>query len=199
MRSGAVHQLERGGQAQAALAGKRRCLQHRLLLVVAAGACGFLLAVGGATFVVAQPWRLGVPGGFSPKQPAYPVGAVDDLAARRFGGNLLVPFEAGAYVSWRLHPAVRVSIDGRYEAAYAPALLAEHLAFYAAAPGWEDTLARYPTDLVLAPRRAAIVSRLDGLATWARAYEDDDWVVFARRAAGLQLVSRRGVRDGTFP
>ena len=162
-------------------------------------ACGFLLAVGAATFVVAQPWRLGVPGGFSPKHPAYPVGAVDDLAARGIRGNLLVPFEAGAYVSWRLHPAVRVSIDGRFEAAYAPDLLAEHLAFYAAAPGWEDTLTRYPTDLILAPRRAAVVGRLDALAAWARAYEDDDWVVFARRDAGLQLVSLRGVRDGTFP
>src|SRR6478735_2694019 len=37
LRSGAVHQLERRAEAQAALAGEGRCLQHRLLAVIAAG------------------------------------------------------------------------------------------------------------------------------------------------------------------
>lgn len=34
----------------------------------------------------------------------YPTGAVQYLQQQEFEGNMLVPFHAGAYVSWELHP-----------------------------------------------------------------------------------------------
>src|SRR5262249_5369267 len=59
-----------------------------------------------------QIWELQVP------QPLYPVGAVEYLGKEKFKGNLMVPFRIGAYVSWKLYPAVKVSVDSRYEVAY---------------------------------------------------------------------------------
>src|SRR5262249_39408946 len=56
-----------------------------------------------------KPWRLSIP------QPLYPVGPVKFLAEQGWKGNLMVPFRLGAYVSWKLYPAVKVSLDSRYE------------------------------------------------------------------------------------
>ena len=64
-----------------------------------------------------KPWDLDVP------QPLYPVGPVQYLAKQKFAGNLMVPFRQGAYVSWRLYPAVKVSLDSRYEVAYPDAVV----------------------------------------------------------------------------
>jgi hypothetical protein len=58
-----------------------------------------------------QFWRMRVPQ--SNTTFAYPVGAVEYLAQQHFAGNLMVPFRQGAYVSWKLFPAVKVSIDSR--------------------------------------------------------------------------------------
>jgi hypothetical protein len=48
----------------------------------------------------------------------YPVREVDVLEQAGVEGNVAVPFHHGSYVSWRLYPKVKVSMDGRYEAAY---------------------------------------------------------------------------------
>ncbi len=116
--------------------------------------------------------------------PTYPAGAVEHLASQRFRGNLMTPFAHGAYVSWKLHPAVRVSMDTRYEAAYPPALVAEHFRFYAAAPGWQATLTAYPTDIVLVPRSAAVAARMPQTG-WSRVYVDSEFELWARPGVKL--------------
>ena len=88
-----------------------------------------------------RPWILEVPGQGKAEQAVYPVGAVEYLSQRQFHGNAMVPFEYGAYVSWKLYPAVRVSIDSRYEVAYPDWWVDEILRFYRAQPGWKQTLA----------------------------------------------------------
>ncbi len=160
-------------------------------------------ALGIAATLVAthRPWRLTVPGTTPDGAPApYPVGPVEYLAQTGIRANVLVPFEVGAYVSWKLDRAVKVSLDSRYEAAFAPELLEEHLAFFGAAPGWEDFLRRYPTDVVLAPANAAVTARLTTQATWRPVYRDDAYVLFARPDLALPLVDRRGQRlSGSYP
>ena len=64
----------------------------------------------------------------------------------------MVPFETGAFVSWKLYPAVKVSCDGRYEVAYPPAQVQELWDFYASQRDWQQILRRYPPDVVLVPR-----------------------------------------------
>lgn len=160
-------------------------------------------ALGIAATLVAtrRPWRLTVPGAIRDGAPAaYPVGPVEYLAEAGIHANVLVPFEVGAYVSWKLDRAVKVSLDSRFEAAFAPELLREHLAFFAAAPGWADFLRRYPTDVVFAPTGAAVAARLPTETAWRAVYRDDAYVVFARSDLALPLADHRGERLlGSFP
>jgi hypothetical protein len=151
------------------------------------------LAAGALTLVflsllgLARPWNLEVParpaGPTGNAQLAYPVGAVEFLRTSGFRGNLMTTFETGAYVSWKLHPSVKVSLDSRYEAAYPEAVFENVLAFYAGRTRPEEVLERYGADAVLVPPgNATLRARL----TWPRVYEDGSFAVFAR--PGLALV-----------
>ena len=135
----------------------------------------------------------------------YPAGAVDYLAAEGFTGNLIVPFNTGAYVSWKLYPAVKVSFDSRYEAAYPPGALEQNFDLYGGKEGWQQSLTRHQSDAVLArsisPLADLLESTADSLA-WQPVYRDDDFVVYARSqiARELRTVDRTGERIlATFP
>jgi hypothetical protein len=163
-------------------------------------AAALLLAVGAtgtALFAGNRGWALRVPGDVSSAAAGnlvYPVDAVDALASRPFAGNLLTRFEDGAYVSWRLFPSVKVSLDSRYEAAYLPGVLEEHQAFFAAAPGWEGFLDRHRTDAVLLPCAYPVMQRLAVTPGWAAAYADRTFCVFARAPEGSQAIEAAGAR-----
>lgn len=142
-------------------------------------------------------WQLRVPQAAATY--AYPVGAVEYLNAQRFSGNLMVPFAQGAYVSWKLFPAVKVSIDGRYEVAYTDELVDRMFRFYAAEPGWEETLKAYPTDLVLVPRVTPL-ARVIQESGWHRAYEDGEFELYARPGLNLPFSDRTSQPfTGVFP
>ncbi len=130
--------------------------------------------------------------------PIYPAGAVAYLAEQSFAGNLMVPFGAGAFVSWKLYPAVKVSLDSRYEVPYPAGAVEESVAFYRAEPGWQATLARYPTDAVLVPTTSELLPRLEasqGLEpAWKWIYRDDAYVVWVPEPAAARYpqLDRRG-------
>ncbi|HST10954.1 MAG TPA: hypothetical protein VLL05_11300 [Terriglobales bacterium] len=138
-------------------------------------------ALGCASLVSAarqEPWALRVP------QPIYPVGAVQYLAGEEFRGNVMVPFRLGAYVSWKLYPAVKVALDGRYEEVYSNDVMRQIFDFYEAQTGWRATLDRYPTDVVVAPRDAPICEKMHA-TEWRPIYQDKEFVLYAR--PGLTL------------
>lgn len=138
----------------------------------------------------------------------YPVGAVDYLKQSGFAGNLMVPFNAGAYVSWHLHPKVKISTDGRYEVAYPPEQVHELRDFYATQNDWQQTLRRYPPDAVLVPRHNPLEDLLserresDDGSGWKWVYRDDGFAVYvpADRASTCPVVDRSGEKIiGRFP
>jgi hypothetical protein len=156
----------------------------------------------------AHPWRLRIPSDRDPRLPnhvVYPVGAVDYLAEHGFAGNLLVGFDWGGYVLWKLHPRVKVSMDGRYEVAYAPEVEAEQYAFFQAEPGWQQLLDQpsyRATDAILAPRflGSRIHEKLVELLGWKRVYRDKTFELFARESSDLPLVDQPDATfEGTFP
>jgi hypothetical protein len=160
----------------------------RALLVLGIAAA-VLHAVG------ARRWEVAVEnGGHGGPDVIHPVGAVDYLRAERVHGRLTTPFEQGSYVMWKLFPDVRVSLDSRFEVAYSPALVWEHVAFYGARPEWHAFLDRYPSDLVLARRTDPLVVHLRTLGEWPLVYEDDAFLLFARPGLSLPYVDRRGER-----
>ena len=144
-----------------------------------------------------QFWRLRVPQ--TDSSYAYPVGAVEYLRGQRFVGNLMVPFREGAYVSWKLFPAVKVSVDSRYEVAYSEEWVDRTFRFYAAAPDWQETPNAYATDLVLVPKIVPLAQVIQQ-SGWHMVYEDREFEIFAR--PGLLLPIRNDVSEsfsGVFP
>jgi hypothetical protein len=144
-------------------------------------------------FLRVRPLRLAVP------NDVYPVGAVRYLAEEGFRGNVMAPFEVGAYVTWRLFPSAKVFVDSRYDIAFPPRIVEESFRFYKAEPGWQTILAEYPTDVVLA-RREAPVNRVMEAAGWKRVYVDRSFEIYARPDLRLALRNDSG-KDfrGAFP
>ena len=140
-----------------------------------------------------RPWELRVP------QPIYPVGAVQYLTEQRFQGNVLVPFRLGAYVSWKLYPEVKVSLDGRYEEVYSAQVMREIFNFYEAGLGWRATLDAYPTDAVLAPRDSPVCDKMSE-TLWVADYQDKDFVLYVKPGRSLKVQDDR-TRSfaGVFP
>ena len=155
---------------------QRRTLFMRMAWSVFACVC--LIAA-----VRQKPWSLSVP------QRIYPVGSVEYLARQKFKGNVMTPFRLGAYVSWKLFPAVKVSLDSRYEETYPNRIMQSIFRFYEAAPDWPSTLDAFPTDVVLIPRDAPI-SRAMPLSGWNKVYLDQQFELYARPGRALPLEDR---------
>ena len=170
------------------------CRRRRLLV---AFWCVLTLAMT-ALAIRMGPWRLVVPGEPMPQLAStlyYPVGAVDYLQQHQFRGNLLTPFDWGSYVSWKMHPQVKVSMDSRFEVAYPLWLEEEVFDFYMARQGWMGLLAKYPTDAVLVPTRTPVARHLPELAGWRRCYRDDSSEIYVRNRT---TICRRSIRgDGS--
>ncbi len=140
-----------------------------------------------------KPWQLRVP------QAIYPVGAVEYVARHDFRGNVMVPFRLGAYVSWKLFPAVKVSLDSRYEETYPDSVVQSIFGFYEAAPDWRSTLNAFPTDLVLVPRAMPIAGTMSQ-SGWDRVYVDQQFELYARPGIGLPWEDRTSASfGGRFP
>ena len=141
-------------------------------------------------------------GDLSRQSTCYPIEATRYLAEHRFSGNLLTPFHAGAYVSWRLSPKVKVSLDGRYEVAYEPPVFEEHWEFFEGGAEWARLLDKYPHDAILVHQSAKVrpllkvfrdpgCTHLPTRQRWRFAYEDDAYIILTRPAIKLPYEDHR--------
>jgi hypothetical protein len=146
-----------------------------------------------ASTIRQKPWRLDIP------QPIYPVGPVEYLAQQKFSGNLLVPFRLGSYVSWKLFPALKVSLDSRYEVAYPDRVMEMVFNFYEARPGWQAALNDYPTDGILVPLEAPVWKEMRATG-WTRTYVDKQFELYVRSGIPLPFEDRSSASfSGVFP
>jgi hypothetical protein len=182
---------------------ERTAHRHRRIV---AGAVLVLSVVLLGKSVQLRFWELRISTTEEDANPRYPAGATAYLAEHGFRGNLMTSFNSGAFVLWKLYPAVRIGLDSRYEVAYPPEAAAENVALYAGDEGWHETLRRYPTDAVLVPLWSGLYETLeqDGpeAGEWQCVYRDDGFAVYVRQgnAAGLPTVDRSGQTIiGTFP
>ena len=89
---------------------------------------------------------------FHPLAPVgqFPVREADILARAGLSGNLAVPFHWGSYASWRLYPKIKVSMDGRYEAAYPESSYEMNRDFFAKrGTDWDRLLQRHEVDFIM--------------------------------------------------
>ncbi len=92
----------------------------------------------------------------------FPVREADILSRAGLSGNLAVPFEWGSYASWRLYPKIKVSMDGRYEAAYPESTYEMNRDFFAKrGPGWDRMLKLHNLDFVMLDLRLSNLKPLD--------------------------------------
>lgn len=173
--------------------------RRRLIAAAAALVTGFCTVEA----VRAKPWEVVMPTTAAEEKlglPVYPIGPVAYLQEHHFRGNLFTPFIMGGYCLNKLYPMAKVSFDGRYEVAYPSGMLEENVDFYAAKPGWQETLAKYPTDAVLVPRSVAVAEELAMLCGWTPVYTDATYRIFARRGIALPKVERTDAQPMTqFP
>lgn len=148
----------------------------------------------GAFAWVHTPWRSKLPSRDPDSALVYPVDACSFIESERLTGNMITPFATGGYVSWRCYPNIRVSIDGRYEVAYAEEVLPLHDRFYSASDGWQELIERYPADLILIQRCAPVLDRFmhsqEG-AAWNVVHEDSAFILFAKRTFAVSKTGSR--------
>ncbi|MFB6346417.1 MAG: hypothetical protein ABEK50_11710 [bacterium] len=104
---------------------------------------------------------LGAFGGFSTNPDYYfPEDSVDYIKKNQLRGNLAVPFNWGQYCIFHLHPAIKVSLDGRYDTVY-PLRVFEDFELKAFnGREWRRIFKKYDTDLVLVPRESPLHDEL---------------------------------------
>jgi hypothetical protein len=174
-----------------------RILSHPRAVLGGAVAATLL---AGALVWSAKPLRLEVPndpaGGDPDGAPYYPVGAVAFLREQHFRGNLLTPFNQGSYVLWKLYPAVKVSLDSRYEAAYEPALAEELIRLYQTGEGLPEVLEKYHPTALLVPRHSGLAR---ASIPFGKVYEDASFAVYASPEARLSPATGRPSPAEGFP
>lgn len=164
------------------------------------GVSGAIAVAAAALIWSADPLHLRVPNdpvdGDPGAAPYYPVQAVAFLETQRFHGKLLTPFGQGSYVLWKLYPAVKVSLDSRYEAAYEPSLVRELTRVYETGEGLPGVLEKYGGDAVLVPLHSRLAHADIPLR---KVHQDASFAVYARPGVGLQPARFNPPGRGEFP
>jgi hypothetical protein len=78
-----------------------------------------------------------------------PVREADILSRAKVQGNLATPFAWGSYLAWRLYPAIKTSMDGRYEATYPESTFLMNAAFFDHHGDWLKLCRSYKVDFVI--------------------------------------------------
>jgi hypothetical protein len=136
-------------------------------------------------------------------QFGIPKGAVDFMQAHQLRGNLLCDFSWGDYLIWRMAPASKVFIDGRYDFAYPMPVIRDYFDFKFDRPRAAAVLDAYPHDYVLMTPVSPVRELMDRRPDWKLIYSDPVVLMFARAnslAAHLDGVPIRGrPQPQTFP
>jgi len=112
----------------------------------------------------------------------YPVHAVRFLKQNGIRGDVLVPFEWGEYVIWKLYPECRVSIDGRFRTVYPEAVLRAHFGAGKDVSRLKDLLDRYPADIILGRQNPVYHKLISAQNEWIYVYSDPTAIVFVRNS-----------------
>jgi hypothetical protein len=129
-----------------------------------------------------------------------PIESVDLMRRAGVEANLAVDFDWGEYVIWHLGPNVKVSLDGRRETVYPPAIYWENLRFFHGARTWRRLIDRPETDLVLIPWvRPVGALMLSAAPGWVLIHEEAGGGLFARKGSELAQRLNQAKHDWTPP
>jgi hypothetical protein len=129
----------------------------------------------------------------------YPVQAGDFLQHNGVQGNLAVPFDWGEYLIWKLQPAIRVSVDGRYTTAYPPEVLQDNWEWMQGGERWRQLLDRYPTDIAITHRLHPVTKLLWKDPRWVYIYSDPVAFIFVRETVSQEKLLTRFKEGALLP
>ncbi|HEY1788618.1 MAG TPA: hypothetical protein VGJ73_10705, partial [Verrucomicrobiae bacterium] len=164
-----------------------KAVQRISTLVLILASAGIVVATG--VLHKRRFWTMEVP------RSQYPVAAIQFIRQHDLHGNLLVFFDWGEMCIWDL-PDSPVSIDGRLDSVYSPAIIDAHWKFYNGEPFDTNILNLARANFALLPSQlagAAMLAHDDG---WHAVYDDDLAVVLVKnpaqfpKLAGLALPIR---------
>jgi hypothetical protein len=121
-------------------------------------------------------WTMEIP------RAQYPVAALDFIQQHDLHGNLLVFFDWGEMCFWNLTNS-QVSIDGRLDSVYSPAVIAAHWHLYSGEPFDTNALNLAQADFALLPSNLAGSVALAKDYGWQPVYFDNLAVVLVKSAA----------------
>jgi len=102
---------------------------------------------------------------------AYPTHAAQFMIANNIKGNILVPFDWGEYIIWKM-PESKVSVDGRFRTVYPEEVLQQSLALSAGHELGKEIITRYPTEIILTNRRESAGPIIESIPAWRKIYID---------------------------
>ena len=106
----------------------------------------------------------------------YPLYAVKFMKDNGLNGNILLPFEWGEYVIFKL-PQSKVAIDGRFRTVYPDKIFLQTHVFSEGWKGWQYVLDFYPTDIILLDQKNQEMENTPG---WVKIYQDQVARIFIR-------------------
>ncbi|MGH7979556.1 MAG: hypothetical protein ACREE6_09280, partial [Limisphaerales bacterium] len=121
-------------------------------------------------------WTMEIP------RAQYPVAAIQFIRQNELHGNLLVFFDWGEMCIWDL-PDSKVSIDGRLDSVYSPAIIEAHWKLYNGEPFDTNALNLTHADFALLPSHLAGAKALAEENGWHAVYYDDLAVVLVKNPA----------------
>ncbi len=115
----------------------------------------------------------------------FPLKEVEYLKINKIKGNILVPFEMGSYVSYKLYPENLIYMDGRYEEVYYQKTLDDLLDFCNKRDGWRKALDDYPTEIVMVEKFDPAYAALNKEKDWEHLYTGSLCGVFVKKNANI--------------
>jgi hypothetical protein len=110
----------------------------------------------------------------------FPVYAVNFLKENGVKGNILLPFEWGEYIIWKLYPDCRVSIDGRFRTVYPEEVLVDHFQALSDKERWNTLINKYQTNIILTRRHLFSRQMMSERKDWIYIYSDNIAMIFIK-------------------
>jgi hypothetical protein len=130
----------------------------------------------------------------------YPTQAADFLQRNGVSGNTAVPFDWGEYFIWKLHPGIRVSIDGRYSTAYPRKVIEDNFEWMSGGSQWRKLLDDYSTQIAVTNRSHPVTALMREDPSWVYIYSDPIAFIFVRRTESQEdLLARFREKQLEFP
>ena len=152
----------------------KTCLLFVVTLISAWAFVGFIQKFPLRLEIISKPDLVG-----RTTQLYYPVGAVTYIQQRRLSGNILTEFGWGEYLIWKLYPACKIALDGRYETVYPDEVTRSYFEFFKAGQSCQF-VRDYPPDMILLAIRPKVYEMIKSGNKWQEIYSDAGSVLFIR-------------------